>query len=424
MRSEGHASILPTHLPDGFIGSHPTLARATTPEPAPRGPHLLDVSMFWGPSGGVRRVLTTKQMWFTRQGWRHSVMAPGVQGHERIDCGGLPLPASGGYRAVLRRGPAARLIERLRPDIVEAADPYTLAWSVLDASRRLGIPSVAFCHSNLPSLAARWAGGPAGAKTRRGSLAARVAQRYLARLYGRFDLVLAPSQGLARQLREWGVPRVVHQGLGVDSSVFSPAAADPAWRWCFEQNLQLAAGTRLLVYSGRFAAEKNLQVLADAVELLGPRYALVAIGSGPLPPRGPRVHLLPPEPDSRRLARLVASCDAYVHAGDQETFGLGVLEAMACGVPVVASSAGGVGELVAGAGQGVDGLRAADFACAIEACVEGPPSVAIGLALRRARAHDWSRIIEQLSQRYIGLLRAPALTATQAQQLVHGVVPR
>ncbi len=377
--------------------------------------------MFWGPTGGVRRVLTTKQMLFTRQGWRHTVMAPGVQGRERIDCGGLLLPASGGYRAVLRRRHAARLIEEARPDIVEAADPYTLAWSVLDASHRLGIPAVAFCHSNLPALAARWAAGPEGGQTRRAALAARTAERYLARLYGRFDLVLAPSHGLAQQLREWGVPRVAHQGLGVDADVFTPAAADRGWRWSLEQKLQLPAGTRLLVYSGRFAPEKNLQVLADAVGLLGPRYALLAIGAGPTPPRGPRVHLLPLEPDSRRLARLLASCDAYVHAGDQETFGLGVLEAMACGTPVIGSSAAGVGELVCGAGQGVDGLRAANWAGAIEATVEGPPSVSTGLALRRARAHDWSRIFEQLSQRYIGLLRRHALTAMQAQQLVAGV---
>ena len=377
--------------------------------------------MFWGPTGGVRRVLTTKQMHFTRHGWRHTVMAPGVEGRERIDCGGVTLPASGGYRAVLRRQAAARLIEQAQPDIVEAADPYTLAWSVLDASHRLGIPSVAFCHSNLPAMAARWAGGQGGAQTRRAALAARTAERYLAHLYSRFDLVLAPSLGLARQLRDWGVPRVAHQGLGVDSAVFSPAAADPAWRWCLEQKLQLTTGTRLLVYSGRFATEKNLQVLADAVALLGPRYALLAIGSGPVPPQGPRVHLLPLEPDSRRLARLLASCDAYVHAGDQETFGLGVLEAMACGTPVVGSSAAGIGELVAGAGQGVDGLRPADWACAIEACVEGPPSLATGLALRRARTHDWSRVFDQLSQRYIGLLRKHALTATHAHQLVHGV---
>ena len=192
-------------------------------------------------------------------------------------------------------------------------------------------------------------------------------------------------------------------------------------RWSLEQKLQLPAGTRLLVYSGRFATEKNLQVLADAVGLLGPRYALLAIGSGPIPPRGPRVHLLPLEPDSRRLARLLASCDAYVHAGDQETFGLGVLEAMACGTRVVGSSAGGVGELVGGAGQGVDGLRAADWACAIQASVDGPTSVSTGLALRRARAHDWGRVFEQLSQRYIGLLRRHALTAMQAQQVVHGM---
>ena len=391
--------------------------------PVPTGPHLLDVSMFWGPTGGVRRVLTTKQMLFKRQGWRHTVMAPGVTGRDRIDCGGVTIPASGGYRAVMRRDHAAALIERAQPDIVEAADPYTLAWSVLDASRRLGVPAVAFCHSNLPALAARWAGGVDAMKTRRGRWAWLRARQYLVKLYSRFDCVLAPSRGLAQLLHGWGVPRVAHQPLGVDSAVFTPAAADPTWRWGLEQKLELAPGTKLLVYSGRFAAEKNLQVLADALALLGPGHVLLAIGSGPTPPRGTHVRVLPPESDSRRLARLLASCDAYLHAGDQETFGLGVLEAMACGAPVVVSAAAGLGELAEGAGRLVHGLRAADWAEAIEASLAEGITATAGAAVRRAREHDWRHIVQQLSQRYVGLMCGHALTTTQARQVLQGAEP-
>ena len=50
--------------------------------------------------------------------------------------------------------------------------------------------------------------------------------------------------------------------------------------------------------------------------------------------------------DQRALARLLASCDVLVHPGDCETFGLIVLEAMACGLPVVGTTGGGVAELV------------------------------------------------------------------------------
>jgi predicted deacetylase len=46
------------------------------------------------------------------------------------------------------------------------------------------------------------------------------------------------------------------------------------------------------------------------------------------------------------LARLIASCDALVHAGEHETFGLVFLEAMACGIPVIGARSGAVPELV------------------------------------------------------------------------------
>ena len=56
--------------------------------------------------------------------------------------------------------------------------------------------------------------------------------------------------------------------------------------------------------------------------------------------------VLPYEQDSARLARLLASADALVHAGVHETFGLIVIEAMACGRPVVAVRSGALTELV------------------------------------------------------------------------------
>jgi alpha-1,6-mannosyltransferase len=383
---------------------HPdALAHAGSPL-SQRSPHLLDASVFWAPIGGVRRVLSAKHAWLSGHGWRHTVLAPGARGEGQIDCGGLILPASGGYRVMLDRRRAERLIEQARPDIVEVADPYTLAWAVLGVTARLGLPAVAFCHSDLPSLAARLLGGADGLNTRRGRWAAQRAQAYLVGLYSRFDLVLAPSQALAARLRGWGLSQVRVQPLGVDCSVFTPAACDLATRAQLCRQLGLGPAVRLLVYSGRFAPEKNLHVLAEAVRLLGPGHALLAVGSGPCPPRGPGVHVLPPPGDDHRLAALLASCDTYVHAGDQETFGLGVLEAMACGAPLVVSARAGLGELAHGVGLTVAGRNPREWAEAIRASLAAGTSALTVAALLRSRQHEWNTVLEQLGQRYLNLL--------------------
>jgi alpha-1,6-mannosyltransferase len=381
-------------------------------------PHLLDASMFWMPGGGVQQALQTKRRFLQGLGWRHTLLAPGVQGAGRIDCGGLRLPASGGYRFVLRRAPAARLMAQARPDLIEAADPYTLGWAVLDAAARLQVPAVAFCHSNLPALAARLAGGTR--PTRRGHWAAQAARRYLAGLYARYDLLLAPSLSMTRQLHGWGLPQALHQPLGVDCAVFRPHPPDPPWRARLERQLQVPPGTRLLVYAGRFAPEKNLDVLAAAVQRLGPGHVLLAVGAGPSPPVGDHVRLFAPEPDRARLARLLAGCDAFVHAGDQETFGLAALEAMACGTPVVVAQAGGLGELAQGVGITVQGRQPGNWADGMAAGLEEAGRRPPAAALERARAHDWPRVLAQWCRHYersLGVrpgLPAPAARAAAA----------
>lgn len=377
-----------------FSASRPSVSQAD-------GLHLLDASMFWGNAGGVRRVLATKHERLAQHGWRHTILAPGARGAGHVDCGGVALPFSGGYRMLLRQGHAVRLIERARPDIVEAADPYALAWATIAATSRLDVPAVAFCHSNLPALAARLAG------RWKGAWAAGKAQAYLTRLYEHFDLVMAPCLGLTAALQSWGVRHAVHQPLGVDCKLFNPGAAEPAWRHSLCLRLGLHPRTRLLVYSGRFAPEKNLPLLAEAMRRLGRGHALLAIGSGLCAPRGSNIFVLPAERDSGRLAMMLASCDAYVHAGDQETFGLGVLEAMACGTPVVTTTAGGLGELADGVATRVDGQRSCDWAEAMHAAVRDEERDAYRLAERaldRARQHDWALIMKQLSARYSRLV--------------------
>lgn len=362
--------------------------------------HLLDATMFWNPSGGVRRYVVAKRRWLREHhpGSRHTVATPMPDDAGDLRIPAVTLPGSGGdYRFPLRRGAGARLLESARPDLIEAGDPYRLAWSALDAARALEVPAVAFCHSNLERLAGslvppRFAG-----------IAERQARRYAAHLYNRFDLVLAPSRAMLGHLTDWGVARAVHQPLGVDTAAFHPQRRSLRWR----DALRLPANARLLVFAGRFAPEKNLQVLADAVQRLGAPYWLLAVGSGPAPPTGARVILKPPVRDTAILASMLASSDLFVHAGTQETFGLSVLEAMACGTPVVACAAEGLAELLDDSvGRAAPGNAVEDFADAIAGAF-GRDRAALGTAARlRAEGYDWNRVLPVLWQRYVDLMAA------------------
>ncbi len=309
--------------------------------------HLVDLTMFYAAEGGgVSTYLNAKSAWLARQGRaRHTILSPNVDAVEdaEVDAAaaahlrvpGLALPGFHGYRMPLSVAAIARRLRRLRPDLVEVGDAGHCAWAALRARDRLRIPVVAFYHSDLPRLV----------ENRFGPHAAQLARRYLAQLYGQFDLVLAPSRLMVRQLQEMGIEGALHQPLGIDCSVFHPERRGAAVR----DELALDPGVCLLVYAGRFTADKKLDVLLAAMERLGPGFHLLMVGPGEAAfevPPGARISRLPFQRDQRALARLLASCDLLVHPGDCETFGLIVLEAMGCGLPVVAANAGGLAELV------------------------------------------------------------------------------
>ncbi|HEV7912256.1 MAG TPA: glycosyltransferase [Albitalea sp.] len=362
------------------------------------GTHVVDATMFWSATGGgVRRYLLAKHAWITRHtGWRHTIAAPIADVPGVAALPSVALPGSGGYRLPLRRRALASALRELQPHLIESGDPYRVAWASLDTADTLGIPAVAFCHSNLELLAAQWIGDPLA------RAAAAAARRYARRLYRHFDLVFAPSEAMRLRLLDWGVDRVVCQPLGVDTQTFHPARASPMWR----NGLGLPAATRLLVYAGRFAPEKHLEVLVQAVQRLGPPYTLLALGAGPTPPHGDRVIVHPFVADPMALARVLASADAFVHAGDQETFGLSALEAMACGTPVVARAAEGLAELVDDSvGAAVRDGSVESFASAISTLFLHDRGGASRRARERAEAYDWSQMLPLQLMHYRQLLR-------------------
>lgn len=215
-------------------------------------------------------------------------------------------------------------------------------------------------------------------------------------------MVLAPSRLMVQQLCGMGVRGAIHQPLGIDSTLFSPRWGSAALR----RHLQLPPNARLLVYAGRFTADKKLHVLVDAVRKLGRPYHLLLIGGGNLLPRSQHASIVPFMRDQRMLARLLASCDALVHPGDCETFGLIVLEAMACGLPVVATTGGAVAELVDDStgvlvrpncprslAEGIDALYRRDLG-----------QLALAARSKASELYDWNSILPQLMHRYASLL--------------------
>jgi alpha-1,6-mannosyltransferase len=154
------------------------------------------------------------------------------------------------------------------------------------------------------------------------------------------------------------------------------------------------------------------------LDLLGEDYRLMMIAAGAYLRPHRQVIGLDYVRDPRHLARLIASCDAFVHANDQEPFGLVVLEALASGVPVVGPGTGGVGELIDDSvGQVAHRANAQGMAEAIDALFSRDLQALSQAARDRAQErHGWSRTFETLMQTYgrlTGLnLDSPALLAS------------
>jgi len=348
--------------------------------------HLVDTTLFYSPtSGGVKRYLSAKHAWLSAHtSWEHTIVVPGRRG--AIQRGGVctvpgyPVPGTFNYHLPINPRRWVRLLEVLEPTLLEAGDAFHPAWCAWQVARRRGIALAAFYHSNLPQIIGRRFGRV---------LAEPAIRRYVRWLYERFDVVFAPSRLMCAYLKDLGVAHAVHQPLGVDVQVFSPERRAHVLR----SRLGLPRNARVLVYAGRFAREKNLPVLLQAFARLGAPYHLLLIGGEREARPAPNVTMLPYRGDSVELAGLIASADALVHAGTKETFGLVILEAMACGRPVVAARAGAFPELVDDSvGVLAEPNSAASMAQAIAALYERDLE-ALGSAARARvlRQFTWQR---------------------------------
>src|SRR5213596_886638 len=177
-----------------------------------------------------------------------------------------------------------------------------------------------------------------------------VAWRYMHWFYGQLDTVFVNSEEYRQSWIKRGFDSTKLKILprGLDIELFTPARREPA----FWEKFTAANGQIRLLYVGRISREKDLDVLADAYRRLrndGLPVQLFVVGQGPYSEK--LAQSLPGAVFTgylrgKELATAYASADIFVFPSTTDTFGNVILEAQACGVPVIVSDSGGPKELV------------------------------------------------------------------------------
>jgi len=256
-----------------------------------------------------------------------------------------------------------RLLAREQPDVVETCDKYALPFLNGLVKRRAGDgprPTlIGLSCERMDDNIRVWLGS--------GRLADAATRTYLRRVYlPLFDGHIANSEYTAQELRtivdtyaasDWRLRRLqtlIRVGpMGVDLNGFSPARRSDAIKRQLLKSLGGVPDSTLLVYAGRVSPEKHVMGLPTMIGQLVARgidARLIVCGDGPLratlersaAQEAPgRISVLGHVPRTT-LAGILASADVFVHPNPREPFGIGPLEAMASGLPVVLPRAGGV----------------------------------------------------------------------------------
>ncbi len=191
-------------------------------------------------------------------------------------------------------------------------------------------------------------------------------------IYARSRLYVAtPCRWLLEKVEQSMLaPAVVEERVipnGVDLSIFHPAPREEA-----RAALGLPAEGHILLFAAngiRRNMWKDYATLRGAVERLadnGEDILFLALGEDAPAERIGRaeIRFIPHQPDTALVARYYQAADLYLHAARADTFPTTVLEALACGTPVVATAVGGIPEQVVGLTE--DGGWRTDGNCVTE----------------------------------------------------------
>jgi glycosyltransferase involved in cell wall biosynthesis len=342
---------------------------------------ILIVTDAWEPQvNGVVRTLKTTAGELTAMGHEVRFLTP-------LDFRTLPCPTYPEIRLSLFPQAGVNLrIREFDPDVLHIATEGPLGIAARRFALRHDMPFTAAYHTRFPEYVhARFRLPPSWSYA------------WLRRFHNAGKGVLAPTQVVVDDLIMNGFQNVRLWSRGVDTSIFRP-----------QESRRLDTDPPIYLYVGRVAVEKNVEAFLS-LDLPGSKWV---VGTGPaiegIKARYPQVNYLGLL-DREELAKVYAAADVLVFPSRTDTFGLVLLEAMACGLPVAAYPVTGPRDVIGDSAAGAlhEDLRTA--------CLE-----ALKLkredAVARARLFTWRAATEQ----FVGHLhpRRRESVATGAPRLI------
>jgi glycosyltransferase involved in cell wall biosynthesis len=296
---------------------------------------ILIVTDAWRPQvNGVVRTMTTVVNELRAMGHVVEVISP-----DRFRT--IPCPTySDVPLALLPRRRMVRMIEAFRPEALHIVTEGPLGLAARSWAKRAGFNFTTAFHTRFAEYIKARTGLPVSP-----------VYAWMRRFHGAAQGTMVATQSLRDELARRGFRNIRSWSRGVDLELFKP---EPREDWSLPRPVFL--------YTGRVAVEKNIGAFLD-LELPGSK---VVVGGGPILPRlqreyadvrftGPRF--------GEALARAYAGADVLVFPSLTDTFGLVLLESLACGTPIAAYPVTGPIDVLADA-QGPIGAIDADLRAA------------------------------------------------------------
>jgi glycosyltransferase involved in cell wall biosynthesis len=289
----------------------------------------------------------------------------------------LPCPSYPEIRLALARGKSVGArIEEFAPDAVHIATEGPLGLAARRHCLARGRAFTTAYHTQFPEYVAQRTGLPAS-----------LFWSYIKWFHKPSAGIMVATESVRGELRAHGLTRLCEWSRGVDLASFGPGIQPPDLYWQLERPIQL--------YVGRVAVEKNIEAFLRTSH----PGSKVVVGDGPalarLKKEFPETHFLGRQ-SGEALASCYAGADVFVFPSKTDTFGLVMIEALACGTPVAAFPVTGpVDVLDAACGAMDDDLDAA---------------IAKALALDREACLDHARRFtwETSARQFLEALACPA----------------
>ncbi len=258
-----------------------------------------------------------------------------------------------------------RLILEFEPQAIHIATEGPLGWAARGICRREGFQFTTSYHTRFPEYLAERAPVPLT-----------WSYAVLRKFHRASAAVMVATPSIAAALTERGFGNLRRWTRGVDTDLFRPRTKS-----------FIDAPRPISICVGRVAVEKNIEAFL-ALDIPGTKYV---VGGGPmlatLRQRYPGVRFVGPR-HGDELASYFAAADVFVFPSRTDTFGLVMLEALACGVPVAAYPVAGPLDVI---GDSDVGVLSEDLEQAVRQALDIDP----GRCRDYALGHSWRSAASQ-----------------------------